>query len=165
MMALRIEDIRQFTTKLFAGDTFDTFLLREASIVTFNSFSIDGHIRQGYYTEQELEENKIENLSSWAVIKPICFSLIKGKKLPGSFQITLQISPAATERFLKRSQPDMAPNQVNGLYLDIRYDEEKLYCVTGTSLNFFTLDKSIDLAWDEAVKQFLKKHEISFYAE
>lgn len=55
MIALRIEDIRQFTAKLFVGETFDHFLIKEAEIVTFNVFTIDGHIRQGYYSEEELE--------------------------------------------------------------------------------------------------------------
>ena len=36
MIALRIEDIRQFTAKLFVGETFDHFLIKEAEIVTFN---------------------------------------------------------------------------------------------------------------------------------
>lgn len=162
MVALKIEDIKSFTKKLFMGDTFDSFLLREATVVTFNSFSIDGHIRQGYYTEQELEENKIEELSSWAVIKPICFSLIKGKKLPGSFQITLQLSPEQVEQFLVHSQVGLAAGQVNGICMNIRYDDYILYCVSGISLNIFTLDKSIDVEWDEAMRLFLKQNDILF---
>ena len=55
MVALRIEDMKVFTKKLFIGETFDRFLVREASIVTFNSFTIDGRVRQGYYSEEELE--------------------------------------------------------------------------------------------------------------
>ena len=56
--------------------------MREAEIVTFNRFTIDGRIRQGYYSDWELEQNRIEDLSSWKMIKPFCYSLIKGKKLP-----------------------------------------------------------------------------------
>lgn len=162
MVALKIDDIKDFTKKLFVGDTFDIFLLREATIVTFNTFSIDGHIRQGYYTEQELEENKIEELSSWAVIKPICFSLIKGKKLPGSFQITLQLSPDQAEKFLIHSQVGLTVDQVNGICMNIRYEDNVLYCISGISLNIFTLDKSIDIEWDEALRLFLRQSNIGF---
>ena len=162
MVALKIDDIKGFTKKLFIGDVFDIFLLREATIVTFNAFSIDGHIRQGYYTEQELEENKIEELSSWAVIKPICFSLIKGKKLPGSFQITLQLSPEQVEKFLIHSQVGLTVDQVNGICMNIRYEDNVLYCVSGTSLNIFTLDRSIDIEWDEALRLFLRQQEIAY---
>lgn len=162
MVALKIDDIKSFTKKLFVGDTFDIFLLREATIVTFNTFAIDGHIRQGYYTEQELEENKIEELSSWAVIKPICFSLIKGKKLPGSFQITLQLSPEQAEKFLTHSQVGLTIDQVNGICMNIRYEDNTMYCISGISLNIFTLDKSIDIEWDEALRLFLRQNEIVF---
>lgn len=162
MVALKIEDIKGFTKKLFIGDVFDIFLLREATIVTFNTFSIDGHIRQGYYTEQELEENKIEELSSWSVIKPICFSLIKGKKLPGSFQITLQLSPEQVEKFLIHSQVGLTVDQVNGICMNIRYEDNVLYCVSGTSLNIFTLDRVIDIEWDEALRLFLRQQEIAY---
>lgn len=162
MVALKIDDIKGFTKKLFIGDVFDIFLLREATIVTFNTFSIDGHIRQGYYTEEELEENKIEELSSWKAIKPICFSLIKGKKLPGSFHITLQLSPEQVEKFLIHSQVGLTVNQVNGICMNIRYEDNVLYCVSGTSLNIFTLDKSIDMEWDEALRLFLRQQEIDY---
>lgn len=165
MIALRIDDIRQFTGKLFLGGMFDWFLVREATIVTFNTFHIDGHTKLGYYTEAELEENKIEDLSAWAVIKPICFSLIKGKKLPGSFQIALQIPPADVERFLRHGQLAIPGDQIQGLYVHIRYEDGVLHCVTGTSVSFFTLDRSLDMEWDEAVKLFLKEQEIIFYEE
>jgi len=162
MIALKIEDIRQFTSSLFLGDLFDKFLVREASIVTFNTFTIDGRVKHGYYTEAELEEKKIEEYSAWAVVKPVCFSLIKGKKLPGSFQIVLQIPPADVERFLSYSQLGIRSEQIKGLYLNIRYEEGRLNCVTGTSINFFTLDKSLDAEWDEAVKRFFREKGIPY---
>ncbi|MEG0368437.1 MAG: DUF5721 family protein [Hungatella sp.] len=165
MIALKLDDIKQFTGKLFVGNVFDHFLVREAVIVTFNTFSIDGHIKSGYYTDAELEEKQIGELSAWSVIKPICFSLIKGKKLPGSFRVILQISPADVERFLIHSQLSMPAEQINGLYLHIRYEEEELHCVTGTSANVFTLDKSLDVEWDEAVRLYLKKCEITYIEE
>ncbi len=165
MISLKIEDIRQFTSDLFIGTVFDEFLVREAVFVTFNTFTIDGRMKQGYYTERELEENRIEELSSWAMLKPFCFSLIKGKKLPGSFQITLQAPPKEVEKFLAESQLPLRPEQINGLYFHIRYEEGRLSCVTGTSLHIFTLDRMPDMEWDEAVKIFLKEHKIPYTAE
>ena len=78
MIALRIEEQKKFTSGLFIGELFDQFLLREADIVTFNRFTIDGRVRRGYYTEEEQEEGKIGEFSSWRTIKPVCFSLIRG---------------------------------------------------------------------------------------
>ena len=80
MVALKVEDVRSFTSKLFVKEDFDRFLVKEINIITYNSFTIDGHVRQGYYTQEELEENRIEDFSSWKMLRPLCFSLIKGKK-------------------------------------------------------------------------------------
>ena len=160
MIALKMEDLKGFTSGLFVGEAFDSWLLREATIVTFNTFTIDGHIRAGYYSSQEMEENQIGDLSAWKVIRPFCFSLIRGKRLPGSFQITLQLPPAGIDQFLKQAHLDLRPEQIGGMYLNIRYENGELYCVTGTSVNFFTLDKSLDEEWDEAVKQFFRKNGI-----
>ena len=93
MVALKVEDVRSFTFKLFVKEDFDRFLVKEINIITYNSFTIDGHVRQGYYTQEELEENRIEDFSSWKMLRPLCFSLIKGKKLPGSFHIVLSLAP------------------------------------------------------------------------
>jgi len=162
MVALKMEDLKQFTSQLFVGETFDRWLVREASIVTFNTFTIDGHIRQGYYSERELEEKQIEELSSWKAIRPFCFSLIRGKKLPESFQITLQLSPADVEVFLNYAQLDFKVQQVKGLYLNIRYEAGAVHCVTGTSLNLFTLDRQIEVEWDEAVRLYFKNEKIPY---
>lgn len=162
MVALKIEDLKAFTSKLFIGDTFDTLLLREAVIVTFNTFSIDGHIRHGYYSEEELEEKGIGALTVWHTVKPYCFSLIRGSRLPESFQIEFTLPPERTESLLKMNELSITGDQVNGLYLNIRYEDHVLSCVTGTSVNVFTMDKSLDRLWDDCVKQFLKKQEIPF---
>ena len=165
MIALKIEDLKLFTSSLFVGDVFDQFLVKEAVITTFNTFTIDGAIRPGYYSGEELEEMKNGQLSSWAMVKPFCFSLIKGKRLPVSFRIILQMSQEGTEGFLASRQLPFAPDQVKGLYMNIRYEEDKLTCVTGTSVSVFTLDKALDEEWDQAAKGFLKHHTILFMEE
>jgi hypothetical protein len=162
MISLKIEEQKTFTSELFIGNIFDSFLVREVSITTFNTFTIDGRVRQGYYSDEELEENKIEEFSSWKALKPFCFSLIKGKRLPESFRIVLLLAPAARERFVKKHAPSLLPEQVGGLYLNIQYENGTMTCVTGTSLNVFTMDKSLDREWDEAVMQFLTRNMIAF---
>lgn len=162
MVALKIDDLKDFTKKLFIGETFDSFLAREVNIITFNHFSIDGKVRSGYYSEEEQELLKIERYSPWKTLRPFCFSLIKGNKLPESFFIVLQLSQEKTERFLSDKNISFPIDQVNGLYMNIRYEEQVLMCITGTSVAQFTLDKSLEREWDEAVKQFLKAREVGF---
>lgn len=160
MVALKVEDIRQFTTGLFIGNLFDKFLVREADIVTFNAFHVDGRIKPGFYTEQETEEKEIGEYSAWEAIKPVCFSLIKGKRLPGSFQIVLLLGKKQVEQFLAKRQTSVRADQVGGMYINIRYENGELFCVTGTSVNFFTMDKSLDMEWDNAVKEFFRRNGI-----
>ncbi len=101
MVALKIEELKDFTRKLFVEEVFDWWMMREAVITTFNMFTIDGRIRKGYFMEQELEEKGIGELSPWKLVRPVCFSLIKGKRLPESFRITLQLPGARVEQFLQ----------------------------------------------------------------
>lgn len=165
MIALKIEDLKSFTAQLFVGETFDAWLVREANIVTFNSFTIDGRIRPGYYSEEETKANHIEEFSAWKTLRPFCYSLIKGKRLPESFQITLQLSQEENEKFLRRAKPDFLAEQLAALYLNIRYEKQEATCVTGTSLKVFTLDKQIEHEWDDTVRRYLKKLQIPYVEE
>lgn len=165
MISVKIEDMKSFTSKLFVGEVFDQFLVKEASISTYNTFTIDGTIKGGYYSQEEMEERNIGALSAWSAIKPFCFSLIKGKRLPGSFRIIMLMPEDGTERFLASRNIGLARDQVKGLYVNIRYEEEKLTCVTGTSVSVFTLDKTLDDEWDQGFKGFLKNNQIPFVEE
>ena len=130
MVSLKVEDIKTFTTQLFVRDTFDRFLVRDVKIVTYNTFSIDGHIKQGYFSEEEKEAQGLKELSAWEMVRPVCFTLIKGKRLPGSFHILLQLSQKDTIEFLGRAGTSLKEDQVKGLFVNIRYENQNLHCVT-----------------------------------
>lgn len=162
MIALQIEDMKFFMKKLLLSESFDHFLLVEANITTFNTFHINGRLKKEYFTaeEQELLENR--SFSYWKEVRPFCLELIKGKKTPLSFQFTLQLSKANTEKFLLQTDTSIKTEQVQGLLINLHYHEKKLLCTTGTSLSFFSLDKKIDHAWDSMVQKFLHQQEIPF---
>lgn len=109
MVALKIEEQKAFTAGLFVGTMFDEFLVREVSIVTFNSFTVDGRVRQGYYSDEELEAGQIEEFSAWKAVRPFCFSLIRGSRLPESFRIVLLLPPAAKENLWTAMCLDFLP--------------------------------------------------------
>ena len=46
MRAFQIQDVKSFMSHLLLSNTFDRFLLTEASITTFNTFFIDGHLHK-----------------------------------------------------------------------------------------------------------------------
>ena len=165
MIALQIQDIKQFMSKLLLSQTFDHFLLVEGSVTTYNTFYIDGRIHKDFFTEEELEERALNTrtFSQWKEVKPFCLELIKGRKTPLGFKFVFQLSRENTVKLLTTSGiTSILPENVSGLILNIRYDNGMLSCITATNLNLFTLDKSAEHAWDDMVKRFLKQQEISF---
>ena len=98
MRALKVEDIRSFTRALFMQDCFDGFLLGEAEFSTFCSFSVDGRVERSWFTDEELEKEQIEAYVRWGRVRELCFQLIRGRKTPSSFRITLRLAPGERER-------------------------------------------------------------------
>lgn len=162
MISLHILDIKGFMAQLLLRDTFDRFYLTEASITTFATFFIDGHLQKDYYSSEELENEEFSQpYSYWKQIRPFCLELIKGKKTPLNFKIVFQLSAANTENLLRQSGTSLMPSDVGGLYLNLHYNGRELHCVTGTSLNLFTMDKSLEYAWDETVRKFFRQKAIT----
>ena len=165
MVALQIQDIKIFMNKLLLSQTFDNFLLVEGSITTYNTFRIEGRVHKDFFSVEEIEEKGLENreFSLWKEVKPFCLELIKGKKTPLGFKFTFQLSKENTAKLLASSGiTSIQPENISGLLLNIRYDNGALNVVTATNLSLFTLDKSLEHAWDDMVKRFLKQQEISF---
>ena len=53
MIALQVEDIREFTRQLFMAETFDRFLVQEARFTTFAAFTVDGRLHQDFFTDED----------------------------------------------------------------------------------------------------------------
>ena len=69
------------------------------------------------------------------------------------------------ERTIQKSTPSIAPDSVQGLYLNIRFDGTRLTCVTGTSFTTFSMDRSLEHAWDDMARKFLLQKGIEFEEE
>lgn len=166
MQAFQIQDVKGFMAKLLIGNAFDAFLLSEASITTFCTFSIDGRFRGDFFAEEKQDESEKElsarDLARWEQVRPFCLSLIKGKRTPLGLKIVFRLAENNVERLLSQSGLPLPPADVEGLYLNIRYDGTSLTCVTGTSLKVFTLDRTLEHTWDQMVGAFLKKQDIAW---
>ena len=68
-------------------------------------------------------------------------------------------------RLREQEHLSFAPADVQELYLNFKYDGTKLSCTTGTSMNLFTLDKSLEQAWDKMAQRIFAKYEIPFEVE
>lgn len=158
MIALKLPEVKECMSRLLLSDTFDSFLFIEGEIVTFSTFSIDGFLKKDFF-EKDMAPSRTYTL--WKDIREYAFSIIKGKRTPLSFQFVLGLSEMNIERLLQQQQLTFQPHDVQGLYLNLKYDGQNLTCVTGTSMKLFTLDKSLEEAWDQMVQRFFLKKEIS----
>lgn len=154
MKLIKITDVKTFMSCILIKDMFDNFLLEDASITTYNTFNIDGHIVKSYFTDEEYKAMP-EELSYWHNIKPICYDLIKGKKTPVKFKFILKADRKLTASLLEEAGLSFSLNDIGGLYINIRYENNILDCISATNLNLFTLDKSLEHAWNEYVNKFL----------
>lgn len=158
MISLNLTSQKTFISHLLLKDTFDNFQFIEGEIVTFNKFTIDGFTQKNFYEDTE----ELPEYSFWKNVKEYCLSIIKGKQTPLSFRFIFRLSPKNTERLLEQKQLDFQPQDVQGLYLNITFDNNGLKCITGTSLKLFSLDKSLEKSWDEMVQKFFEQREIPF---
>lgn len=166
MIALSITDVKGFMKQLLTMESFDNFLVLEAVVATATTVTIDGRLNQEFLensdSDQENTENAKDRLQTWGRVRPVCFELIKGKKLPLFFKVVLQLSGDNTSRFLNAINTSFSRNDVSGLYMNISFDRRELRIVTGTAVKSFSMDKSLEQEWDSMVKRFLTKNNIEF---
>ncbi len=162
MRSFQIQDHRDFMKKLLMTETFDAFQLVEASITTFVSFHIDGSFHADYFGTQEESSPSPEknSLVLWKRVRPFFFELTRGKHTPLSFRIVFRLAPHNTEKLLRQAGENLNPEDINGLFLNIRFDGNELCCISGTSTRVFTLDKTLDLTWDSMLDRFFRKNQI-----
>lgn len=164
MIALKITNIKQFMGKLLGSEDFDSFLLEEASISTYNTFHIDGHQNRDFYTSEEWEDQSIRpyDFSAWKTMRPICFDLIKGRRTPSAFRFVLHLIPSHINAILQKGDTNVSAEQVKAFVLNIKYDGTGLTLVTGTAFHTFVMDKTPDALWDQAVRRFLSLKSIAY---
>ena len=159
MIALSLTEVKECMSKLLLSETFDPFLFVEGEIMTYATFSMDGYLNKDFFEEGSAPEREY---TLWKDVREYCFSLIKGKRTPLSFKFVLGLSESNIEKLIGQQGLDFEPEDVRGLYINLKYDGQKLQCVTGTAMNLFTLDKSLEQAWDVMVQKFFVQKEIAF---
>jgi hypothetical protein len=166
MIALEIKGTKNMMNSLLASEQFDSFLVEEVVVTTFNTFHIDGHLVKEFYSSEELEALGISSqpaaFSRWKEIRPVCFQLIRGKKTPVSFKVVLHAAPQLVEKIAANPECGVAANLIRSLALNIRYDNGRVTCVTGCGFTTFIMDKSVEGLWDTCVRGLLSGFGIDF---
>jgi len=160
MIALALTEVKECMSKLLLSETFDPFYFIEGEIVTFGTFTFDGYLQKEFFDKDEVPAR---DYALWKDVREIYFSLIKGKRTPLRFKFVLGLSDSNIEKLLLQQGLDFKPQDVRGLYINLKYDGSKLQCITGTAMNLFTMDKSLEQAWDKMVQKFFTQKEINFH--
>ena len=164
MIALELTNIGDFMNKLLRTDAFDHFLLQEASSCAGVTYIIDGHITEGYYTAEELESQNLQGLKilPFSHLRSKCFDLIKGKKTPTSFKFIFLLSPDNLANTLRSLESSFTPEDITGIYIHIKYQNQLLTLTSGISYAVFSTDRSLESDWDRLVTRFLSQKEIAW---
>lgn len=164
MISLELNDIKDFMNKLLRSELFDHFLLSEASICGPITYHIDGHLNTSFFSEEELSMQHLTDLPAipFSNVRNTCFELMKGKVVPQTFHFVFMLSPSNLANTLSHINSSFQVQDIAGVYVNIRYQNQKLLCTTGISYQIFSLDRSLEQEWDLLIQKFLKNHEISF---
>lgn len=159
MIAVQIEDVKLFMSKLFKEDIFDDFDLVSATIHQGIIFSLDGKINPDFF---EAEELTASGYIRWFDYKNLVFSIIKGNKTPSLMKIVFAINHKSKQNLVIKSNSNFDPDEINDFYINISFDNNGLKLITGTNYKQFTLDKSVENYFDDSILKFLLKNDITY---
>lgn len=164
MKAYQIKDVKNFMNKLLRTDAFDSFLLAEAAITTYNAFVIDGHIIKEFFTGDVNNDSILPpyEFSKWQDMRSLCFDLIKGRRTPVNFKLILHLKPELTKEILQKGECGVSLSDLKAFVLNIKYDGSMLTCITATAFHTFLPDKTPDKLWDDYFMDFLTDKSLSF---
>lgn len=180
MLSLCLSSVRDTTRKLFLEPCFDRFHLMEASISGAVTYSINGRCNLGFFASDTSELTESENgpdpsrgqsadandssskqtpFIFWEQIRPVCFSMIKGKRAPLAFRFVFFLPKAeAASQF---QEPSLAANaDIGGYLLVLHYKNQELTATTGTSFLRFSFDKDSERLWDRCINDWMKQASI-----
>ena len=153
MVMIEIENIKKFMAGFLGGNLFDDFLMGEGKLSMNIAYEFDGKILKEFYDTEEWEEMKTYPYVMWQEEKEKIFSLVKGKKTPLSFQFVMMLKPDLVSNILAKYNLAIREDEVAGLFINILYDRQGLKCTAGVSRKTFVLDKTLEEAWDQEVKE------------
>lgn len=152
MKSFEIEDAKQFMNELLVAEKYDSFYMYELRLRTGLDYYINGKNNIEFYDTEEV--GTLNDYVSWGTIKKTVFDLIKGKRLPISFKLILMFNRENIERLVEMNNLPFKLEDIGALFFNVYYEKGELTVTTGTSIKTFSLDKSLDNIWDEAVEKY-----------
>lgn len=152
MICLKIKGAKEFMQKFLMTEAFADFLLVEAKIDTFVSYTIDGHIRKEFYPKEEREMQAFAEFAAWESVRPQVVQIIKGKRTPLMMKLMLAYVPEKAKECLKRDdQPTGSKSFIKYLLCTVKYENGAITLTGGISYQGFTMDKNPEKRWDQTL--------------
>lgn len=158
MQTIEILDVKQFMQLLLKTDTFHSCSMLQAELHTDISIHLDGHLIPGYYTKDELADfaGNPDELLPWQLARDRVFALIKGNRTPSLMKIVLKPDHNLTQELAAQSGTGLRAEDIDGLYLNILFQNNRLFLTCGVSYRIFTLDKTLEQTFAAYTLELLK---------
>lgn len=91
-----------------------------------------------FYSSDEADALGLTGLSflPFEQVRPQCFDLIKGKRTPSYFKFVFLLSPKNLERTLLSTHSSFTPEDITGMFINLKFQQKKLLLTTGISYRF-----------------------------
>ncbi len=133
------DDIKTFMNLLLTGDNFHVFDVTQVEIQSFIDFNIKGTLDKDYITDEDLK------YVNWSTLQPYILNIIKGNKQPKKIIINF---------LLPKKYSDKLYNNCSACFLNMKFENGEVTFTTATAQKEFSLDKSLDILWNEYVLNF-----------
>ena len=163
MQTINILDIKPFMQLLFQTTTLDSYRFVSASILTDMSYTLDGHINQAFFRENDYDTLDIREqiYLPWSIAKEKVFQLIKGKKTPTQLKIVLRANDDYTNQLLNETKSSLTTNDIDGIFLNIVFQENSLNVICGISYQIFTMEKALETEFADHIIDLFKSQNIT----
>lgn len=168
MIAIKINDIKNFMGKLLLKESFDSFFLEKAQVLTRSMLTLSGRRNQNWYDSDQWDgmEQELSGDCSfllWKEVKNTIFTYIRGDHPPDTMKISFKAGQRQTGEWLEDPSVQEACRKLGAeLFLQLRYEQGELQLTTGIAFEQFQMERTVERAWDEAVLQFLRRERIGF---
>lgn len=158
MQTIEILDIKPFMQLLFQTNTFDSYEFISAVIRTDMTYNLDGHLNKDFFTEEELsaQNTNASPYLLWQTAKEKIFYLIKGKKTPLQLKLVLKLPHAAACSVLESTHSNLTAADIDGMFINILFQEDRLTVICGVSYRIFTLEKHLEQEFTSHILSIFK---------
>ncbi|MDR1209111.1 MAG: DUF5721 family protein [Clostridiales bacterium] len=140
-------DVKALMNKLLREDAFDSFELRQATVVSFAKFFIEGGEDQPPADGKDQSDAVRSEPTKWSRARPIALGIVRAGGAPKYMKIVFALT--------KEKLAEVHPNAAS-LFINIVYEDGAAQITAGSSEHTFSLDRAAERSADEFARGFLR---------